>query len=308
MDLYTAADVLALKWVPGAGNVAVRLILECLRRHDAPLKTLLGKPLAELISFFPSGQERLAEVLHACDARLQKRAAALIGKLEQASVLPVLCGTPAYPAVLESHLGKAAPVLFFAQGNISLLYQAAAGIVGTRTPSRKGVCLARECARVFAARGIPVVSGGARGVDTAAHEAALEAAGSTLLILPQGILTFRASPRYETALSDGALLLISEFAPEAEWQTHAAVTRNATISALSRLIMVIEPRSVNGSLRTARHAVEQGKPVFYHGLGPAARSLAHCPNTHPLTPVNPAVLLAAFHRPCARPTPQNTLF
>lgn len=308
MDLYTAADVLALKWVPGAGNVAVRLILECLRRQDAPLETLLGKPLAELISFFPSGQERLAEILHECDARLQKRAAALMRTLEQASVLPVLSGTPAYPAVLESHLGKAAPVLFFAQGSISLLYQAAAGIVGTRAPSRKGARLAQECARVFAERGIPVVSGGARGVDTAAHESALGAGGSTLLILPQGILTYRASPRYAKALSDGALLLISEFAPEAEWQTHAAVTRNATISALSRMILVIEPRSVNGSLRTARQAVDQGKPVFYHSLGPAARPLARCPNTHPLTPVNPSVLLGAFHQSTARPVLQDALF
>ncbi|HPO13662.1 MAG TPA: DNA-processing protein DprA [Candidatus Hydrogenedentes bacterium] len=308
MDRYTPADILALKLVPGAGNVSLRLILTCLRQQKSRLRSLLGKPLPELLPLFPCGQERLAELIHACDARMRKRAVSLLQTLEKHAIIPILSGTPAYPAALETHLGKNAPLLFFAKGNLALLYQEAIGIVGTRMPSQKGTRITQECARMFAEHGIPIVSGGARGVDTFAHEAALEAGGDTLIVLPQGILTYSPSSRYAAALSDGKLLLISEFSPDAEWQTHAAVTRNATISALARMILVIEPHSVNGSLRTARHALEQGKSVFYHGLGTAAQPLARHPNTVPLSPVNSQILLSTFHQPGASFPNQSCLF
>lgn len=256
---------------------------------------------------FPCGQEQLAEFIHECDVSMQKRAASLLQKLERQSIVPLISGTPAYPAALETHLGKNAPLLLFAKGNPALLYQEAIGIVGTRTPSRKGTRMTQEYARIFAERSIPIVSGGARGVDTAAHEAALSAGGSTLLVLPQGILTYRPSSSYANALSSGKLLLLSEFVPDAEWQTHAAVTRNATISALANMILVIEPHSVNGSLRTARHALEQGKSVFYYGLGPVAQPLARHPNTFPLSPIDPQTVLSTFHQPRVPLSNQYTL-
>jgi predicted Rossmann fold nucleotide-binding protein DprA/Smf involved in DNA uptake len=67
------------------------------------------------------------------------------------------------------------------------------------------------------------------------------------------------------AAEEGRAAIVSEFAPDSRWHTHAAVTRNATISALSRLVCVIEPRKTGGSVRTARCGLEQGKQVLVHG-------------------------------------------
>ena len=61
------------------------------------------------------------------------------------------------------------------------------------------------------------------------------------------------------------MLLLSEFSPDAKWSTPGALTRNATIAALSRLVCVIEPGETGGSLRTARHALDQMKHVVVHG-------------------------------------------
>ena len=72
----------------------------------------------------------------------------------------------------------------------------------------------------------------------------------------------RPLPLQPVAVEDGRALLVSQFSPDAPWSTHGALTRNATIAALSRLVCVIEPGRTGGSIRTARHALEQGKTVM----------------------------------------------
>ncbi|HIJ66427.1 MAG TPA: hypothetical protein HPP77_10805, partial [Candidatus Hydrogenedentes bacterium] len=84
--------------------------------------------------------------------------------------------------------------------------------------------------------------------------------------------TYRPSRSVAKAVGQGAAVLVSEFPPDAPWETHAAVTRNAVISALARLVCVIEPRKTGGSIRTARIALNQGKSVLVHvGWAAAAR-------------------------------------
>src|SRR5690606_24865428 len=67
------------------------------------------------------------------------------------------------------------------------------------------------------------------------------------------------------AFEDGRAIVLSQFAPLSAWATHAAVTRNATIAALSRVVCVIEPRKAGGSMRTGRCALAIGRPVFVAG-------------------------------------------
>ncbi|MBM3288510.1 MAG: hypothetical protein FJY92_00005 [Candidatus Hydrogenedentes bacterium] len=75
------------------------------------------------------------------------------------------------------------------------------------------------------------------------------------------------------ALESDRCALISQFDPELTWQTHAAVTRNATIAALSKLVCVVEPKRMGGSMRTARNARDQGKPVYFY-CDPGERTLS----------------------------------
>lgn len=112
-----------------------------------------------------------------------------------------------------------------------------------------------------------VVSGGAQGIDTVAHGATLDAGGGTIVVLPQGLLTYGASRALADAIEDGRAVLLSQFFPDAPWTVGAAVARNETIAALSRVVCVVEPGSAGGSAKTGQDALNQSKPVLvYEGV------------------------------------------
>lgn len=174
-----------------------------------------------------------------------------------------------YPALLTENLGNDAPPVLFLGGNAALLDRPAISIAGTRRPSKEGERNARELASGVVRRGNVVVSGGAMGVDTAARNGALEAGGATIVVLPEGLLGFMHPDDWFRALREKRILLLSEFVPCAPWADYAAVTRNATLSALGRAVCIVEPgQKRGGSLRTARCGLEQGKPVFVAGPPP----------------------------------------
>jgi len=305
------ADLLALALVPGAGHRAVARAIHLARNLGVPLSELAGRPLRDLLDLCPAGSQPIAEHLAACTPRVHARACRLLDKAEASGIRPVLPGSREYPLALRIALGSAAPNLLFIHGVGSLLARPAAGIVGTRAPSTAGVRWAKACAGRFAEAGIPVVSGGAQGVDTAAHRAALRRRGETIVVLPQGLLSCTIPRLYRAAAAEGRAVLLSEFPPKAPWQAHAAITRNATISALARLVCVIEPRKTGGSMCTARHALGQGKPVFFAGLGRGAHLLRSYPGAASLLGGDgylcTETLMEAWARPAAAVPRQSRL-
>ncbi|NUM56169.1 MAG: DNA-processing protein DprA [Candidatus Hydrogenedentes bacterium] len=265
MEPRDIAALLALMRVEGAGNATGRRALS--------MAQFLGITVSEAIATDP--RDLLLQLpANAFDAVLlaarQVNADSLaLAKRHAARILHhgVRCSAftdENYPELLSLHLGETAPALIWCAGNFDLLRAYSAGIVGTRTPSHTGEGIAADCARLFAREGICVVSGGADGIDTAAHRAALDANGSTVIVLPQGIRRYSFPAYVRDAIESNQCVLISQFDPEMAWQTHAAVTRNATIAALSKLVCVIEPRHMGGSMRTAAHTHEQSKPLFHY--------------------------------------------
>ena len=300
------AALAALQLVPGAGPVALRAITAAARGLGRSVGCLLGLPERELRLLFPPGSGRFAALAAACTADLRAQAEALLAACRAQEIMPLAVGSPGYPQALERFLGAQAPPLLFVRGQHSLLAGACAGVVGTRAPSAAGVELARACAVVFACAGIPVVSGGAAGIDSAAHAGALRAGGATVAVLPLGLLRYRLSPLFEEALAQGRLALVSHCVPDAPWRTHAAVARNATISALVRLLCVVEPKETGGSICTARHCLAQAKPVFHALASPPLGG-----GEHPLARAQPLLesgrlesrgLLSAWKR-CPAPAP-----
>jgi DNA processing protein len=110
--------------------------------------------------------------------------------LATAGVAAVLLGGDGYPVMLAD-LRQAPPTLFY-RGNRELLGMAAFGICGSRDATKKGLTAARACGEEITRHGLVVVSGYARGVDTEAHVAALDAGGRTVMVLPEGITRFKA--------------------------------------------------------------------------------------------------------------------
>jgi DNA processing protein len=169
-------------------------------------------------------------------------------------------GHPAYPHLLAEIIDP--PLLFYARGKIGVPRDGIA-LVGSRQAGSYGLRMARRLAGEAVARGLCVVSGLARGIDGAAHKAALDAGGATWAVLGCGLS--RVYPPEHHALADRIVssegMLISEFPLGAEPRPWNFPMRNRLISGLSWATIVVEGRPASGSLITARLALEQGRAV-----------------------------------------------
>lgn len=269
----TAALALALLASRGVGERTLSRWLMWAGSRDEPAAYWLGKPPNKLIRVFPDKTESVAIALASLDAAALDRASRWVDRTLRAGGQLLLAGQSDYPAKLRTAGGTAAPPVLTVIGDTELLGRDAGAVVGSRTPSAPGLELARRCAEWLASRGRVVVSGGAQGVDAAAHEAALEGGGTTVVVLPQGILSHDVPATVATAIEDGNALLISQFVPDAGWTVGGAVTRNETIATLSRLVFVIEPLKPGGSLKTGRDTLAQRKRVLAYPAAGAGAAL-----------------------------------
>jgi len=254
--------LLALMQLPGVGCATLNRLIGAAAATGMTLARLRQTPPRQRLHSLPPGAAPLAAILDDCTDAHRRRAERLLAMAQDAGAVPIAATGPDYPAPLGIALESQAPPLLFLRGDVRLLHQPMAAIVGARQATSAGLRLAEGCAALFTSRGIPIVSGGAVGIDTAAHQAALASGGRTLVILPMGIAAYEPPPEIAAGLDTGHAAILSQFAPDAAWLTHAAVTRNALIAAFASLVCVIEPRKTGGSIRTALLALRQGKRVF----------------------------------------------
>lgn len=181
--------------------------------------------------------------------------------LQASGVAAVLLGLGGYPAILAS-MRQAPPVLFY-QGNVNLLGIRSIGICGSRDASSQGLSAVRACSEEVARCGLVVVSGYARGVDTEAHAAALDAGGCTVMVLAEGIARFRAK-RWLASRSHDPLqvAVVSQFPPSQTWSAGGAMSRNDVIVGLSLGLVVIEAGETGGTLAAGLRALDEQRPVL----------------------------------------------
>jgi DNA processing protein len=188
-----------------------------------------------------------------------EKAEQLLAACHENSVHVVAKPESGYPPLLRA-IPDAPPILFVA-GNLELAAKETVGIVGARNASAIGRKLTRGIAGTLADRGILIASGLARGIDSAAHEAA--GPSRTAAVLGGGIDYFY-PPENEAMQRDIARqgLLISEVLPGTAPKPEHFPRRNRIISGMSRAIVIVEAAMRSGSLITARFANEQGREVF----------------------------------------------
>jgi DNA processing protein len=136
-------------------------------------------------------------------------------------------------------------------------------VVGSRNASRRGLEMAADTAKFLVGEGLSVISGMARGIDTAAHTAALEAGGRTVAFIGTGSLrTYPAENRdlHKEIIDNG--LVLSQFWPDAPVQKQNFLMRNALMSGYGLATIVIEAGETSGARAQARMAVEHGRPVI----------------------------------------------
>jgi DNA processing protein len=170
-------------------------------------------------------------------------------------------GGSEYPPLLKQIPDP--PLVLYVRGNARILAQHAIAVVGTRRPTAYGLQVARRLARDLAQRQLVVVSGLARGIDSAAHHGALEASGKTVAVLGSGmdVIYPRENQRLaEKIMESGAL--ISEFPLGTSPAPENFPIRNRIISGLSLGVLIVEAAEFSGSLITGRLASEQDREVF----------------------------------------------
>lgn len=145
-------------------------------------------------------------------------------------------------------------------GRRDLLLAAGIGLCGSREASDHGIELAGAAGATAAGMDVPLVSGYARGIDTAGHVAALSANGSTVAVLAEGINQFRLREEYRGLHEElERLTVVSQFESAAGWSIRRAMMRNALICALSTLLVVIEPGESGGTVAAAREALRTSR-------------------------------------------------
>lgn len=249
----------------------IHLIALCSSPHLGPVT------IRRLLSAFGSAEgvfKSSKQALSAVDGVSDKRASWIaeyrdwdalmrnVRRVEADGVSLAFHGHEGYPSALYD-LGQDAPPLLYVKGRVLDDDRFAVAMVGSRKASDYGLAVTSKISTALGGMGISVVSGMARGIDTAAHRGAIKSGGRTLAVLGCGIdVVYPPESRglMDRIASAGAV--ITEFSPGTRPLRENFPRRNRLISGLSMGVMVAEAALRSGSLITARFALEQGKDVF----------------------------------------------
>jgi DNA processing protein len=156
------------------------------------------------------------------------------------------------------------PKELYIMGDLPEQRRVSVAIVGTRKPTAYGKEVTHQLAYSLAKRGVVIVSGLALGVDGLAHTAALEAGGTTIAVLANGLPRIYPAAHQHLArriMNEGGAV-ISEYEPDSAARGYQFLERNRLVSGLADAIVITEAAQRSGTLNTAAHALEQGKDVF----------------------------------------------
>jgi DNA processing protein len=245
---------LALALTPGLGPTRVRKLVEHFgsaeRVFQASLTELeaTGMPVVSAQSLATGKSVELAQ--QEC------------AKAAECGAKIIALDDPAYPARLKEIYDP--PVVLFVRGSVEVLSSPGIAMVGTRHPTPYGLGMAERLSKDLAARGLVIISGMARGVDTASHRGAITVGGKTVAVFGTGIDVMY--PKENSRLAEQILslggALISEFPVGTFAAPQNFPIRNRIISGMSAGVLVVEAAEYSGTRITARCALEQDRDVY----------------------------------------------
>lgn len=261
---------LALALTPGLGPTRGRKLVQ----HFGSPDRIFHAPLTELeaAGLLSVSAQSIGTGLSLAKAEEE------IGKANQAGAKIVTPADPEFPSRLLEIYDP--PLCLYVRGDVSVLSQPGVAVVGTRHPTPYGVGMSERLSCDLSARGLIIISGLARGVDTAAHRGVVNAKGKTIAVLGTGVDVMY--PRENAKLAEQILSLGGALISEFPIGTFAAPQnfpiRNRIISGLSVGVLVLEAGEYSGTRITARCALEQCREV-YAVPGNVTNKLSWGPNT-----------------------------
>ncbi|WP_161925924.1 DNA-processing protein DprA [Gordonia crocea] len=197
-----------------------------------------------------------AELSASAAEEISRRAEALVAR----GVGVLRCSQPGdFPAGLTVRGRPVVPYLYY-RGDPQVLHRPSLAVSGSRDASAAARKAAAAVGALAATLRMPLVAGNARGVDTAAAEAAAGAGGTVILVAPEGILRVDGD-RAEQTDGGPSVTLLSQFEPDTRWSAYNAMGRNRTICALGAVTVVVAAGEKGGSLDAGRTALSLGRPL-----------------------------------------------
>ncbi len=247
-------SLIHLNLIPGIGNHTIRRLLAAFGSAEKSLAAT-SQELAQIDGLTPDVRQQLIE------GGSRAPLAQELELIQQHQCHIVTINDDSYPPLLTQI--DDSPVLLYIIGEFPLQDAPSIAIVGSRSPTEYGKTISQQLSHQLAERGVTIVSGFARGIDTCVHRGALEAGGCTVAVFGCGLSIIYPSTNRALAaeiIKSGAL--ISEFPMTMPPHGNNFPRRNRVISGLTLGTLVVEASERSGSLITARHAAEQGREVF----------------------------------------------
>jgi DNA processing protein len=245
---------IALNMVPGVGPVRLRRLLDVFGTPEQVLLT----PESKLRGVDGVGPE-VAQAI----ARWEEKAdlGAELNRIRDFGARIVTTESPEYPRMLREISNP--PIVLYVWGDLSERDHHALGVVGSRQSSHYGLECAKKLSYQLAYAGLTVVSGLARGIDTAAHQGALAAQGRTIAVIGSGLMDLY--PPENQALGEkiaGSGAVVSEFPMTFPPSTQTFPYRNRIVAGWGSGLLVVEAGQKSGALITATQALEHGRLVY----------------------------------------------
>src|SRR6266581_3032828 len=252
MDFREA--MVALNLVEHVGPVRVRQLLE----HFGDAPAILRASKQQLLQARNIGEETADSI-----ANWEKNIdlAAELKRIAEFGCRIVTQAEPEYPELLRQIYDP--PIVLYVKGQLLAEDKNSVAMVGSRMTTHYGIEVARKLSYQLAYLGVTVISGGARGIDTAAHQGALSGKGRTIAVLGTGInIVFppENSDLFERIAANGAVITQFPFNRPADKQTFPI--RNRIVAGMTLGTVVVEANMTSGALITANMAVEAGRQVF----------------------------------------------
>ena len=168
-----------------------------------------------------------------------------------------------YPKLLKKNLKFNAPIVIYTKGNKLLLNESSVAIVGSRSATAISLKFTENVARKVSVENKVVVSGFAKGVDRRALDSAINANGKSIIVLPQGIMTFGTGfKQYIKHIVQGRVLVMSTFAPKAPWSVEFAMARNPIIYGMASEIFVAQSDDKGGTWAGVIDGLRKNRPIY----------------------------------------------
>lgn len=240
------------------------LVIEIIHKRKLTLKAFFDCNDNKLKNDFKLSEKEISDISDAKEKLTN--VSFLAEKLLNEGYKIIPLNSELYPKIMKENLKiKYSPTIIYTKGDVNILQENAVAIVGSRDAGEDALKFTDNIVKKMTNEYKVVVSGFARGIDKQALDSSIKFNGNSIIVLPQGILTFDSGFRkYYKEINSGCVIVLSTFPPEAGWSTGLAMARNRYIYGLAKEIYVAQTNTSGGTWSGATDGLKKGRNVFVY--------------------------------------------